>query len=92
MKLLTNYNEFEKEVVKLQSIHSELIKVSPRYSKMIAEIILLRLFAVLEEQICSIACKMVLFPDSLFPTKIFLFSRATYSNVSKRLKLKSLIF
>ena len=58
-RLSVNYREFNDNVDKLINLESNLINLTPKYQKLVAEIILLRLFFVLEETFSTIAGKLV---------------------------------
>lgn len=57
-RLDVNYNEGCKELDRLIDLQSHICPLPPKYRKLIAEIILLRAFSLLEETICAIASKL----------------------------------
>lgn len=55
----TDYNFFVKESSKLQRLLGDIRSLSPKYQTIIGEIVMLRLFGLLEITLCSVAKKIV---------------------------------
>lgn len=58
-RLDVNLRDFDREVDKLSDLERNLLNLAAQYQKLVAEIVLLRLFYVLENTFASMACKVV---------------------------------
>jgi len=72
-----DHNFFNREISKLNSLASSLGTLSPSHQKLVAEIILLRLFSLLENAIASICIKIACGANYLDGTASILLKRAT---------------